>query len=242
MRTPLLSVVRTLSAGLKPVIVFGVAFHVFGVLILTPLFAVLLRGLIGVSGRMAVSNADLAAYFLTPVGLAWLVVFATTELMLLLGQQAGFLQIARAVRAGSSLSLVQVGTATIGCLPRLFGMALIQSLVVLGLLALFGFVLAAIYWLLLSGADINYHLAERSAGFWMALGLVAPATAALLGALILIFTRWILALPICVFEGGTWRGPLRQSWKATRAHVRPIGILLIGWFAGASGLLVLAAV
>lgn len=235
-----LSALRRALTCLRPLLLFGFAFYVLSSLILTPLRGALLRGIIEATGRTALANFDIAAFLLSPLGLTWLVVFASTGLLLLLGQQTGFLFIARTTRAGRLLNTLQIGHMTIACLPRLLGMALVQTLIVVACCSLFGMAAALLYWLLLSGNDINYFLAEWPPRFLIACGLAFLLALALAAALSLLFICWSLALPICVFERKSWTAPLRQSWEACRGSVLPIGLSLIGWLAGIALLLSVA--
>ncbi|MGI9412878.1 MAG: glycerophosphodiester phosphodiesterase family protein [Hyphomicrobiales bacterium] len=223
---------RTAFANLKSLIVFGVTFQLFGTLIGTPLQAVFLRGLVETTGRTVLTNYDIAAFILTPWGLAWLVAALATSLLLLFGEQTGFLFIARGARTGDRLRTWQIWRMTGACLTRLLGVALLQTLAVVGCLVLFGAACALIYWVALAGNDINYYLSEWPPRFLIACAVAAPFVFALFAALALFVVRWSLALPICVFEGASWSAPLRRSWAATRGSGVAIGVSLIGWLLG----------
>ncbi len=227
-------------ANAKTLVIFALTFHGLSVFALAPVRGVLLRALVETTGHSAVSNFEIAQFLLSVPGFLWLILGASSGLVLLLIQQSGFLHVARVAREGRALPLFDNLLGILRCLPRLLSVALLQALAILGLIAIAGAALAALYWLLLAGKDINYYLVAWPPRFIIAVGLASVCAAILAIAVSVLIIRWSLALPICLLERASWSAPLAESWMATHGLSRPIGLLLLTWIAAMAAVSALA--
>lgn len=238
-KSVVLQSLQNVRANAKTLIIFALMFHGLSVFALAPVRGALLRALVETTGHSAVSNFEIAQFVLSVPGFLWLILGASSGLVLLLIQQSGFLHIARVAREGRALPLFDNLLGILRSLPRLLSVALLQALAVLGLIAIAGAALAALYWFLLAGKDINYYLVAWPPRFIIAVGLASVCAAILAIAVSTLIIRWSLALPICLLEGASWSAPLAESWMATRGLSRPIGLLLLTWIAAVASASVL---
>ena len=81
---------------------YDLLFKVFGLLVMTPLTALALERLIATSGRLSVTNADIAGFLLSPWGLLFLFVAGTFSLTSLFAEEAGLMHITAKTHSGQS--------------------------------------------------------------------------------------------------------------------------------------------
>ena len=84
------------------------------------------------------------------------------------------------------------------------------------------------YFALLGGHDINFYLKERPPAFLVAAAIGGVAGAALAATLLRVFTGWVFALPLVLFEDVSPRRALRDSRDRAAGH----RVALLGWIAG----------
>jgi glycerophosphoryl diester phosphodiesterase len=204
-------------------------------LMIGPLSIMVLNALVQQSGRPAITNLGLLSFVLSPLGLATLVLSVTFGLTMSALETAGLVLILMRAARGLKVSSLQALRVTSARLPALVTASLAQ--VVLGLLAMLPFlgVAALLWWLLLSGSDINYYLARRPPKFLIAVSAGAVLGLGMLLVLILLYLRWLFVVPICLFEGKMAFGALHASAALGRGE----RIHLLVWF-GAWQLLRLA--
>jgi glycerophosphoryl diester phosphodiesterase len=208
---------------------YGVLFKVVAVLVLTPLSAVLVSLLIATTGHLAVTNTELAAFLLSLPGIITLVLIGTTTLVLLFAEQSGFMLIGFAAEQGCRIKPLQALWLMLLNLPKLLGVALLQVLIALGCALPFLGVAALVYAMLLAGHDINYYLTERPPVFFIASAIAAVLLIGLGLVLAVLYVRWSIALPVCLFEDKGWITALRCSRKRVRGYGLPVAWLILGW-------------
>jgi glycerophosphoryl diester phosphodiesterase len=218
-----------LGRGLRPLLTCEIVWRVLWLLVLGPLSVAVLNALVQQSGRPAVTNLGLLSFGLSPLGLVILVLGATASLTLTALELAGLLLVLLPLFRGRQVTARQALRATGARLPALLGIALWQ--VLLGLLAALPFAVAAglVWWLLLSGSDINFYLARRPPKFLLAAGIGAVLAVGLAVVLAVLYVRWLFAVPTCLFEGKTGRGALRASAGLVRGHFKRLLAWLVGW-------------
>lgn len=245
--TPLPSVPRLWAAAAGQIrarigtfLSFALLFKGASALLITPLAYLVMRLAVRISGDVAVSNADLAGFALTPVGLLSLALAGTLALWLHTLEAAGFLAL---VLAGEGRTPVRAAFRTL--LGRSFGifhLAAAQTLRLAAAALPFLALLGGIWFLFLREHDINYYLAERPPAFLTA---AAAAGAVLLAGAFLVarlWVRWALALPLLLEERLAPRAALRESARRVRGATMRAALALLGWaalLAGAAALCVL---
>jgi glycerophosphoryl diester phosphodiesterase len=229
-----------LRRGLRPVLLFALAWAGLQTVILSPLLSWALGLLVKGRGRLAVSNYDIAGFLISPAGVVFAVLTIVSAAALQLGQQSGFQILAHeAQRRTRSAPLAALWRVTIK-LPRLAGLAalILLRLAVLLLTALG--LLVLLYFQLPGGHDINFYLAANPPEWRRMLaiaGLILLLAAAASAYLLL---RWILALPHLVTTGQRAAASLRESWRQTAGREFRLAVPLLLWWAVwvlASGLL-----
>jgi len=200
------------------------AFALFG-----PLLAWALRRLVLLGGEPAVTNYDIAAFLLSPAGVAFAVLSAVFALAALLFQLAGQSWIAGHAIVREPLSLRAVIAHLMRRTPALLALTG-RILARVALLALPCLVAAILVWYaLLRAHDINFYLAERPPEWRRALVLLL-AIAAGYGVLCLWqLGRWMFCVPILLYEDVAPRLALKESAQRTRGQLRRLLTPLITW-------------
>ena len=186
--------------------------------VLGPLLLTLSYRMIELSGETVLGNTELASFLLSPIGVLALVLVIGVTLGLLLIEYAGLILLADAALRGTTLSIRQLLAGIVRASPRLFVLATFQAsfatLVALPFLALAG----VTYWLLLSGTDINFYLAEWPPRFWVAVIIGIVLALGLTISIVWFFLRWAFAVPACVLDGQTWPAALLLTHASCAAE------------------------
>jgi glycerophosphoryl diester phosphodiesterase len=135
--------------------------QLLGVAIFTPIVSWIGRRIVLASGEPVISNFDIAAFALSPTGIAFVLVIAALSVSLLLAELAGQSWIAGLAIAGIASPVWSAVAFVLRLLPRLI---LLSARVFLRLLLLalpFLAAAAVIWFTMLGGHDINYYLAEH---------------------------------------------------------------------------------
>lgn len=204
-------------------VVFEVAFKLLVAWLLVPAVAAVLAGVLARAGHVAVSNHDILAFLLTPLGALYAAIFGTVAVALLLAEQAGVMLLAGPCGSAGRGFRAFPGKAW-RILRLSFGKVLLLALtlvpfVVLGVLT---------YAAFLTGHDIYFYWKERPPVFWVAAGIGGVILSLAVAAGLVLYVRWAFALPILLFEKGT-RNPLRASRDRVRGVAWRVGFVLLGW-------------
>ncbi|MGH7244773.1 MAG: glycerophosphodiester phosphodiesterase [Phycisphaerales bacterium] len=222
--TPFVHPVRTLVTSLRQMFAFAPVVIAYGALagfvsavILAPLMSWAAESLLGMSGRVAVSNLDLASFLFTPKGVAML---AGTGTLLVFAQLFDECLIyARLDLAGGNVftPLLSVARAS----HRLLGAGLLQTLL-LGAITLPQLALVWFLWkTFLHEHDINFYLANRPREFWIAVAIAV--TGAIPTALLIFLALAATARmgPLIVLDELRVYPSFRESIRQFRATFRP---------------------
>ncbi|WP_424985333.1 glycerophosphodiester phosphodiesterase family protein [Microbulbifer sp. S227A] len=168
--------------------------------VLAPLLGALLNRAVSLSDQSALTDQDIAGFFLTPAGfVAAIVVIA----LFLLIEVLGFAVMAALWRADRGDRLTRARAALVAVLRRTRPLIAFAVLFVLRILAIaLPFVLLGlgVAWLLLSDYDINYYLTEMPPQAWIAGALIGGLGLVLAIVLLLTLTGWALSLHLVLFE------------------------------------------
>jgi glycerophosphoryl diester phosphodiesterase len=214
----------------RSALAFHVVMQLLGVAIFTPLIAGILGRLVAASGEPVVSNYDIAAFVLSPLGAATVVLVVALSISLLLAEFLGLSYLSEHAMARRRASV----TATIAfVLKRMPQLAFLSARVFVRLLLLalpFLAVAGVVWFTTLAGQDINYYLTEEPPawGRAMLIFIVLGAGYGLLAAWQL--TRWIYALPVMVAERAGPNEALATSALMTRGRVLRIALTLVLWW------------
>lgn len=207
-------------------------YHLFFVVLaataLIPASGWLLTELLDRAGHPVVSNEALFTFAFSPTGLFWLLLGGTLLLTLAFIQISGLLELLEVHGRHRYQAVSQALLATLQRVPRLLKLAALQVVAHLAialptLLAITG--LAA--WLL---ADfdpyylMSYWPREKQIFLLMSLPLLVIAVSGHLW----LYVRWVLALPILVFEAASPRQALRRSRNLTQNYRLPITLTILG--------------
>ncbi|HVU89863.1 MAG TPA: glycerophosphodiester phosphodiesterase family protein [Pirellulales bacterium] len=213
----------------KPLVGYELLMSLVMAAVLGPLVATCTYHAVGLSGDAVLGNFELVSFLLSPLGALALVLFGSVGFALVFFEYAGLILLADAALDGLTVSAGTLARALVWAAPRLFALALIQT--ALALLAALPFMAlgGAVYWLLLSDADIHYFLAERPPRFWAAVGCGIALTVGFAIVAVWLFARWALAVPVCVVESHSILGTLAQSSQLMRGRVARVITVLGGW-------------
>lgn len=221
------AVVKTVRMGLLQFIGFELMLRAIALVVFTPLVAWLMARLIAWSGDDAISNYDLAGFFLSAKGFVFLTAFVSVGYTLLFFEFGGLTALAIALQRGERVRLFQLFRLLGGALPRLWKLAVRQFLVYLAY-AIPCLAAAACAWLVfLTKSDINYYLIAKPPEFWIAVVIVVISALVWAFFAIRCFTNWIHSVPLLLFTDTTVAGALRESRELVGSRrVEVIGMLL----------------
>ncbi len=211
----------------------ALAFHLLmqllGLAVFTPLVTWVTRHIVLASGEPVISNFDIAAFMLSPVGAVFVVVAAALTVSLLLAEFAGLTWIAGHAIARQSVTLASTVAFVLRFLLPLIWLSTRVFLRILILALPFVALTAVIWFSLLAGHDINYYLAEHPPE-WQRAKLFAASLGAVYVLLVAYqLVRWLYAVPILAFENVVPSRALKQSAQMTRGRLGSIVPPLFLW-------------
>ncbi len=225
-------VVLDLQRAWRALLTFQVAFKLVEAWLFAPTVTLLLAFVLRRAGHLAISNQDILQFFRSPLGVAYLLLFSTVVVALLLLELAGMIVIVTMAKRGEWLDWRRSIPAILFTLFRVSRLGFLKS-------ALFGlsaipFLLLAVgtYVALLSQHDIYFYWKERPPVFWQAVGVGVLLAIGAAASGIWLGVRWIFALPILLFEPSGVREALRTSRDRTRGIRWPLARLLLLWLGG----------
>ncbi len=212
-------------------VVADLAFKLAATVVIAPLVAVAFRAFVATSGRDVLADEDILKFVLSPIGIGCLLVVGGLALAALLLEQAVLLRIIWATAAGRTAPLREAAIGAIAdTLPtlKLSGL-LLASALVLAVPYLAG--VAVVYWMLLTGHDINYYLADKPPVFWIA--VVMAAGVLLVGGAMLMWwlVARVLSIPILVVRRTSVREAIALSQRISDGGHSEIARWLGGWLA-----------
>ncbi len=209
----------------------AVAFKTIAYIILTPLWSLLLRGLLAAFGEATRADMDLVYFFLGPYGWFSLVVLGSVALAIIALEQAALTAM---VYAGDREQHLRPIAALKFAASRIWPvLQLTTRIVAISLVVAAPFLVIAgiIYFTLLTAYDINYYMNEKPPVFVTCLAVGAILSMGLAALLLRLFTGWFFALPLILFENVHPRDALRRSSERLRGRRRFVFMGLAGWFA-----------
>jgi len=218
--------VRALLAAWQPFLVYELVMSLVSAFALGPLALAVSYALLRFSGESVFGNWELFRFFLTPLGLVAILLGAGTSLGIAFIEYSGLFLLAAAALTGQRISVSSLVTWIARSALRLVALALLQT--ALAMLAAVPFLLAAggIYWLLLSGSDINFYLAERPPRFWIAATAGGILCICLTATCAWFFVQWLFAVPLCLAGKTSWWGAMRASARLIKGRAWRLFLLV----------------
>ena len=222
-------VIRLIRRGWWSVLLAQVFWKIAALLILAPLAVATLNALLG--DAASIGNVALARFALSPLGIATILIMPTLVLIGVLLEQSCMVCLMRQATDddGQRPRISDALALTLIRLPRLARFAAGVVLRALAILIPLLIALAITYWLLLSGADINYYLSTRPPIFVTAIAIAAILVLIAAVPLLWLFTRAFIALPVCLFEEVEGNAALRTVRQLPREQRRAVYVACIAW-------------
>lgn len=213
----------------KPLVVADIAIKLLAYVLLTPAVGALFHLFLAASGRTILADVDIGRFLLHPFGWVTLILAGASWVTIFALEQSVLMTIALGSQPGKIMPVIpalvfvlrqsrQVYTLAAWLVGRI-------ALVVMPFLALGG----AGFWMLLTSHDINFYLDQKPPQFWLAVALMGSLLAAMLATLLMLATRWCLALPVVLFENSPPSTAFSISALRTRSQRRSIAVLLATW-------------
>ena len=189
----------------------------------------LLDHLLRSSGSVAITNFDLASFFLSIRGLAFLFILATTWSAFFLAERSGLLLLAAGREASAAGATVALWRSLVQ-LPQLARLGLWYLALFTLLLVPFAALGAAAGLILLGQHDINYYLYHEPPEWWLALAC-GGVLGLIYGVLALaLWFRLLFAVQFVLFQNARPRTALAQSWSLTKGRALSLAVPLGGWW------------
>ena len=200
-----------------------------GFLVVAPLATLLLRLFAEQRGNAVLTDEAILWFFLSPLGVTAFVVVGAVTLWILFVEHGAILAIAQAASAGKRVTALWAYGVIVRRGAAVLKLAATLILRLLVLASPFAALMAAVYVTLLGEFDINYYLSVRPPAFWVAGALIALVAVALLATLGAALVRWLLALPVVLFERAAAGGAFRASVSLTAGRRWSIAAWLLLW-------------
>jgi glycerophosphoryl diester phosphodiesterase len=207
---------------------FALAFKALNLIVLAPLAAGILRLCLSLWGRASVGNFELAAFFLSPTGIAALLLVGSILLASLYFEVAGLLRLL----ADDRLHWWQAFKGSTRMFPRLVKLCLVQLAMFLVLAVPFLIGIGLAHWRFWSGRDVYTLVMVQPPEFWWGAGIAGSVAGLYLLAALWLFFRQLFAVPAIALEPGvTVCTALRTSAERSRGKLRRAAAALALWFA-----------
>jgi glycerophosphoryl diester phosphodiesterase len=235
-----MATIKRLYALRGPILFTHIVSSLLTVALVGPLTGIAIQLAIEMSGKPALTDLEIARFFLTPLGIACLVAGGGLLVVLASLELAVLLVLIRSgphPRAGMVAdAFLRVGRS----LPSLLAVGMQLVVRTLLILAPFTACLGAIAWFFLREHDINYYLAMRPVEFERAILVSIPVVLVLAIVLLRQASGWTFVLPLVLFSRKPVMGVFAESRRLAAGRRWQIGAYLAAWAAAALGLGALA--
>ena len=203
-----------------------------GVALFTPLVGVIGRFFLGLSGQSVLSDLDIAYFFLTPLGMAAVILFAALLMTISVFELASLMAISAGSVHGLHIGIMSSLYFTARRAKKIFLFAIRLVIRVLLIVVPFFTVSVAIAWFLMTDYDINYYLSEKPPEFLAAVVVIGMILLTMFTVLIRKLLGWSLALPLVLFADVSPARSFVESENLTQRHKRlflmALGISALG--------------
>ena len=212
------------------VIPLFIAIRLLSVFVIVPLTALLIPLALSLSGQAALTDQDIAYFFVSPLGFP---VFLGIGAILLLGSVIGVAAMTLKVRQGPSGSMSQM-RATLSLLgarlPAIMLYAVHLIMRILLIIAPFAVVSLFIVSRLIGAYDINFYLSTRPPEFLWTVGLVGSLLLVMAVILLNRLLLWAVSLHLVIFDGVAPSASFKLSGERMLGRRVALVKSLLGWF------------
>ncbi len=217
-----------LRRGIRPLLGFELLARLITAIGFVPIVAWLVVRLIAWSGDGAISNYDLARFFLSPTGVVLVATVATAGFAIAFFEFGGLIALALGLLRHRRLRLTGLLVFLVARLPDLAHLGARQFVGYLLRGAPCLAVAGAAYAVFLTKNDINFYLHAKPPAFWAAAAIAAAAGLVFAVLAIRLFVDWIFALPL-VLTGSTPGAALDESRALVRGRRADVLGTLARW-------------
>ncbi len=187
----------------KQILVIHTIFTGLAIIVFAPLTGLVVQLLLNLSGKPALSDLDIAYFFLTPLGMVTGILVASLTITALVFEQAALMATCFTISQKPPIASVTALLFTMRHVKTLFMFSTRLVFRILFIIVPFVGLAVAIAWVMMSEYDINYYLSVRPPNFTMA----ATAIGLILLVMTVVLTRnltsWSLTLPLVLFTDET---------------------------------------
>ena len=212
----------------KRLFVTGISYQLISFILLTPMVSILFRIFVEVSGKTLLADQDILLFFVSPLGWFCLVTVGALWLGIMALQLAAMMGILADPTPSGMRSLSALRFAMAKAWPTIQLAARVAFWTSVSV-APFVAVIAVVYFTLLGEFDINFYLAKKPPVFIAALGIGAVIVITLVGVLLRLFTGWVFALPLVLFEDVSPGKALGLSRERATGHRRKLLFWIFSW-------------
>jgi glycerophosphoryl diester phosphodiesterase len=194
-----------------------------------PLVGFIGRFLLSLSGQSVLSDLDIAYFFLTPIGMAAVILFIALLITIIVFELASLMAISAGSVQGLHIGIVSSLYFTARRAKIIFLFTIRLVIRVLVIVVPFLAVGVAIAWFLITDYDINYYLNEKPPVFLAVVVVIGLLLLTMSAILIRKLLAWSLALPLLLFSGVSPARSFVESEKLTQSNMRLFFVALGIW-------------
>lgn len=223
------AVCRVLGNSFGQIFAIHLSYLALGVLLFIPLAGIFGQFLVRLSGKTILSDLDILYFFLTPMGMLAVILFAALVITLLAFELASLMAVCLATLEERRMTLISSLFFTAARAKNIFLFALTLVVRVLLIVLPFMAIAGVIGWGLISEYDINYYLTEKPPVFLVAAGTIGLVLILMLGVLSRNLLAWSFAFPIVLFASVKPSQTFKLSNRLTKGHRPVLFIALCIW-------------
>ena len=215
----------------KQLALTDIIYKIITFVLLTPLVSILFRVSVALCGETLLTDYDILFFFLGPVGWLCFITAGGLWLGIVALEQAALMAVIPASQSHERIHIIAVlRFAMANAWPVIQVTARMVALTLLTI-APFLAVVGMAYFILFVRNDqgIDYYLQEKPSDFLVILGIGGILSPVLVAVLLHLFTGWLFALPLVLFEKVRPSDALRQSSARARGHRRKLLLWIVGW-------------
>jgi len=213
----------------RQVFAVHLTYTVLGVILFTPLVAVISRLLLSLSDKPALADQDIIWFLLSPTGMVAIIFLAGLLITIMAVEQASLMTLAANSAQGLNISTMAALRYTAIRAPGIFTFALRLVLRILLIVLPFIAASSAIAWFLLTDYDINYYISRQPTEFWFASITIGLLLLAMVAMLVKKLLAWSVALPMVLFADITPAKCFAESERLTSGRKRELIKIIAIW-------------
>ncbi len=219
----------SLSKSIGLIFTVHLAYVALGVVLFAPLVGIIGQFLLKLSGKPVLADQDIIFFFLTPFGMAALILFGALLITIIAFEQASMMAISAGTIQGLRIGIMQAlyFTARRSLSILSFSIRLVTRVLMITLpfLAAGG----AVAWLLITEYDINYYLTEKPPVFLVAATFIGLILLTMIIVLVRKLFCWSLSLPLILFGGISPARSFVESENLIKGQKRLLFVALGIW-------------